>query len=385
MKVLLIHNRYRQRGGEDAVVDDELRLLREGGHAVRLYERHNDDIDARPLTGAAEMLWSQRSRREVLALLDAWRPDVAHVHNTLALVSPSVLGAVRARRVALVATLHNHRLACLEGSFHRNGAVCTRCLGHAPWAGVVHGCWRGSKPQSALLAASLLLHRGLGSWTRHVQRFIVLSAAAVPRFVAGGLPAARLRVRPNFAWDAAPGAEGQPRAGGLYVGRLAAEKGVAVLADALARSPGLALDVIGDGPQRALLHGSAARLLGALPAAEVAQHMQRAAWLVLPSTTLEQFPRVLAEACAAGLPVIASRLGALAEWVHDRRTGLLFEPGDGAALAERLAWAEAHPQAMRAMGDAARELHRRHLGPQSALASLVAIYEEAIAEARTPP
>ena len=385
MKVLLIHNRYRQRGGEDAVVDDEIRLLREGGHEVRLYERHNDEILERPLAGAAAALWSQRSRREVLALLDDWRPDLAHVHNTLAVVSPSVLGAVRSRGVALVATLHNHRLACLEGSFHRDGAVCTRCLGHAPWAGVAHACWRGSHAQSALLAASLMLHRGLGSWTRHVQRFIVLSAAAAPRFIASGLPPERLRVRPNFAWDLAADLPAGPRAGGLYVGRLSAEKGVAVLADALARSPGLALDVIGDGPQRALLQGSTARLLGTRPPAEVAQHMQRAAWLALPSTTLEQFPRVLAEASAAGLPVIASRLGSLAEWVHDGETGLLFEPGNAAALAERMAWAEAHPQAMRRMGEAARELHRRHLGPQSALDSLLAIYEEAIAEARTLP
>jgi glycosyltransferase involved in cell wall biosynthesis len=385
MKVLVVHNRYRERGGEDAAVDDEIRLLREHGHELRLYERSNHQIDEQPRwRSAAETLWSGRSAREVGRLIDDWQPDLVHVHNTFALVSPAVLGAAARRGTAVVATLHNYRLGCLEGTFLRDRSICELCLGKLPWRGVAWGCYRSSRAQSAVLAGSLMLHRALRSWQRHVHRFIVLSEGARGRFERIGIPRERISVRPNFAWapPSAPAAAA-PREGGLYVGRLAREKGIAVMCAALARASAARLTVVGDGPERDLLAATRARWLGPLPSAAVQQQMLRAAWLVVPSITLEQFPRVLAEAYAAGLPVIASDLGPLAEWVHEGRTGLLFEAGNAAALAERFAWAESHPQQMREMGEQARRVYERALDPAAAYRSLIEVYRSALTQART--
>lgn len=381
MKVLVVHNAYQQRGGEDAVVDDECRLLAEHGHGVRRYTRHNDELIQLPgWRAAAEAVWSARSHRDVAALIAEERPDVVHVHNTLALVSPSVIQAAARAGVAVVATLHNFRLACLEGSLLRQGRLCEDCVGHLPWRGVLHACYRGARLPSAVLAASTVTHRVLGTWREQVHRFIALDASSVPRFVATGLPAGRIRVRPNFAWPVAASAEaGAPRAGGLYVGRLAPEKGVRVLAQALQEHPGLHLEVIGEGPERPLLQAAGARLHGALPAAEVQGRMQRAAFLVLPSITQEQFPRVLAEAFAAGLPVLAAAHGPLAQLVADGQTGLHCRPGDAADLATRMAWAQDHPQEMAAMGRRAHATHDERYAPEAAHRSLLRIYEEACA------
>jgi glycosyltransferase involved in cell wall biosynthesis len=82
--------------------------------------------------------------------------------------------------------------------------------------------------------------------------------------------------------------------------------------------------------------------------------MHAAAYLVMPSLSYEALPRPLIEAFSNALPVIASRLGTLAELVEPGRNGLLFEPGSGRDLARRLAWAEAFPEKMRQMGDCAR-------------------------------
>lgn len=383
LRVLVVHNRYRERGGEDAVVDDEQRLLAMRGHVVFRHERHNDEIALQPAwRSVADAVWGRRSLHELRALIAEVQPDVVHVHNTWALLSPSVLWAAEGRGIGVVATLHNHRLACLEGTFQRDGAVCRACLGHVPWRGVLAGCYRGSRVQSAVLATSIMVHRRRGSWTQPVHRYLVLNDGARATFEAIGLPPARLRVRPNFAWPVAEPAVPVPRRGGVYVGRLSPEKGAGVLAAALSLRPGLPLTVIGDGPHRAALGAAGATCLGAVAPAEVPPRLLQAAWCVIPSVTLEQFPRVLAEAYAAGLPVIASRLGPLAEWVRDGETGLLVEPGRPQALADAMAWAEAHPHKMAAMGAAARRLHAEQLGPDAAARSLEAVYREAIDEAR---
>ena len=145
------------------------------------------------------------------------------------------------------------------------------------------------------------------------------------------------------------------RRGGLFVGRLIAENGIGTLAEALDLYPGARIEVIGAGPEEALLAGhEGIRLLGRVGPAEVQERMRAAAYLVLPSLSYEALPRPLVEAFANALPVIASRLGRLAEIVEPGRNGLLFEPGSARDLARRLAWAEAFPEKMRQMGDCAR-------------------------------
>ena len=146
-----------------------------------------------------------------------------------------------------------------------------------------------------------------------------------------------------------------PRSGGLFVGRLEAENGIGTLVEALELFPGARVDVIGAGPEEARLAGhTGVRLLRRIGSAEVQERMRAAAYLILPSLSYEALPRPLVEAFANALPVIASRLGRLAEIVEPGRNGLLFEAGSARDLARRLAWAEAFPEKMRQMGQCAR-------------------------------
>ena len=131
MKLLFVHNAYQQRGGEDAVVDSEVALLRAHGHSVSEYRRDNREIEAAaPMSRAAlamDALWSRRTTREVGALLQELRPDIVHVHNTFPLISPSVYSCVARAGVSIVPivqTLHNFRLACPQAMFLRDGRVC---------------------------------------------------------------------------------------------------------------------------------------------------------------------------------------------------------------------------------------------------------------------
>lgn len=382
MRVLIVHNRYQQAGGEDAVARAEAALLRTHGVAVELLERSNLELKGvRVALAAAGTLWSWPSAELVRNRVRATRAEVVHVHNTFPLLSPSVYWAARAAGAVVVQTLHNYRLFCVGATLERDERICEDCLGRSPWRGAMHACYRSSRPASLVAAASLALHRVIGSYRNQVDRYIALNRFCRDKFVVAGLPLERLAIKPNFVdLPRPPGL--RPRRGLLYAGRLSREKGLLVLAEA-ARAPGWTrpLDLIGTGPLAAqLAEAPGLRRLGPLPARAVYAHMRRALALVLPSVWYEAFPRVLVEAYACGLPVIASRLGALAELVEEGVTGLLFEPGNAAALRTRIDWALAHPEAMARMGWAARACYERCYTPADNFAQLTGIYRQALAE-----
>jgi len=379
LRVLVVHNAYQQRGGEDMVVDSEVALLRQGGHEVDLLLRHNDELaHIGGAVAALDTLWSQRTVREVGKRIAAFRPDVVHVHNTFPLISPSLYWACARAGVPVVQTLHNFRLACPQAMFLREGKVCEDCLGRSPLSALRHACYRGSRAQTAVLTGMLVLHRSLGTWQNKVARYIALNDFCRDKFIEAGLPAERIATKPNFveapAWQA-----NSSRAGFLFVGRLSPEKGVAVLADAWRKMrSGAKLSVAGSGPESGLLEGlPGAECLGPLPLEQIQQRMSQATVLVLPSIWYENFPRTLVEAMAAGLPVIASRIGALACLVKDGETGLLFEPGNVTDLASKMEWAEAHPEAMAEMGRRARLSYEENFTPERNLAQLLDIYAQA--------
>ena len=380
LRVLIVHNRYQVRGGEDAVVDREAAALARAGCKVETLYFTNDDIRG-PVDRLRAAIEAPNARRGVARVVEAVRrfqPQVVHAHNTFPLVSPAMHAAVRAEGAATVQTLHNFRVACAGAILMRDGAPCETCLTGSPYAAVRHGCYRDSRIGTLAVARMIDRHRRAGTWRRDVDAFVVLTQFARGRFVAAGLPPERLFVKPNGLAD-----PGQPpsgaRKGVLYAGRLSREKGVETLKAAADLLPE-PMDVAGDGPLREALDGVPnLRLLGALPPSEVQSRMAGAAALVVPSICYEGLPMAVAEAYAAGTPVIASRLGSLADLVEDGVTGLVVAPGDPADLARAVARILDDPQAARRMGDAARAAYLRDWTEDSTTTALLAIYDKALA------
>ena len=364
------------------MVDSEIELLRSHGHPVETYFRSNDDVAGMSsLTLARHTLWSSRTSHELTELIRRFQPDVIHVHNTFPLISPSLYWVAERAGVPVVQTLHNFRLMCLNALFLREGKVCEDCMGKVPWRGVARACYRESRAASAALAGMLMLHRGLGTYQHKVARYIALNEFCRGKFIEGGLPAERVVVKPNFVDFDAP--QPSSRAGLLFVGRLSVEKGVATLAQAMALLPDVQLRVAGDGPEAGLLDGVAGLTrLGSVPGEAVRQEMSHAAALVVPSICYENFPRTIAEAFACGTPVIASRIGAMAELVRDNKTGLLFEPGNPRDLADKVAWAQAHPEEMVAMGRNARAQYEAEFSAEVNYRRLMGIYDGVLDELR---
>lgn len=389
MRVAMVHNRYRERGGEDSVFEAEVELLRARGIEVEAYEVHNDEVAGiAPASLALKTVWNRASYRDLASWFDGVRPDVVHFHNTFPLVSPAGYYAAGAAGAAVVQTLHNYRLVCPSALLSRGGAPCEACVGRAvAWPGVVHACYRGSRAASAVVASMLLVHRSIGTYARAVTRFVALTAFAKGRFVAGGLDADRITVKGNFL-PSEPGVGDGAGGYALFVGRLSPEKGVQDLIEAWrdAGSP-MPLTIIGDGPCAPEVRAAAATLpgitwLGARPRSEVLEAMKRAAVLVFPSRVYEGMPMTIIEAYGTGTPVIGTRLGSTTEMIEHGRSGFLVEPGDRGALVDAVRRFADDPDRARGLRAGARAAYLERFTADQNFAALVRIYEEAIAERR---
>lgn len=333
MRILIIHERYQQRGGEDEAVDADIAFLADHGFDVGTLIKDNAEIPHRPApTLAMRTVWSREGYGLASETIRRFQPDVVHVHNSFPLLSPSVIHAARAARIPVVQTLHNYRLLCVNGLLLRQEEACEDCLGRpVAWPGVLHGCYRGSRTASAAVAAMAATHRLLGTWARKVSAFVALSEFAAGKFRAAGLPADRLEVIPNPVDGPRQSARGQGGGGALYVGRLSPEKGLRELLRHW-RGIDVPLQIVGDGPLEAELRADApahVTFRGRLPREGVAAAMATADFLVFPSLCFENLPLTICEAMAHGLPVIAAAGGAAGEMVVHGRSGYVLRIGDG--------------------------------------------------------
>jgi glycosyltransferase involved in cell wall biosynthesis len=377
MRVLILHSRYRSgsASGENRVVEDEARLLAEHGHHVAVWSPsvHEGGTLSNVRT-AANAIWSTSATEQLRRLIARYGPDVVHAHNVFRALSPAVLRAVPPS-VALVMTLHNYRLACLPGNLYRDGGICEDCVGRIPIPGVVHRCYRGSVTASAVLASSLELHRIARTFDR-VDLFLAVSEFLRERHLGLGVGPDRITVKRNFAW---PNRRREGPGGPfLYAGRLVPEKGLETLVRAWTSVPA-PLEIVGEGPDEARLRAMAPPNVTFRPTVSgdrVAELVRTARAVVVPSEWYETAGRTVLEAYAAGVPVLASRVGALPEVVDDDRTGYLVPPGSSgawAAAAARLA----DDRRSTELGANAARAWSESFGPEPAIRALQAAYERA--------
>lgn len=380
----MLHNRYLAPGGEERSTEAETALLQDHGHHVELLQQDNRDVERLGQTRTAlRAIWAREAYRRIQQKLRAERFDILHVQNFFPLWSPSVYYAAARCGVPVVQTLHNYRLLCVNATFFRDNHLCEDCLGRAvPWKGAVHGCYRNSRAGSAVVAGMIGVHKLMGTWERKVQAYIAVSEFARTRYVAGGLPADKIAVRPNFLHPApTPGSGGGGYA--LFVGRLSPEKGIATMLEAWKASAGtLPLKIVGDGPLRELVVAASQaapglEYLGPRSLEDVLQLMSRAELLVFPSEWPETMGRTIMEAFAVGTPVVAASLGSPASMVLPGQTGFQFTAGDARSLRQQAEWCSGHLPAVRALRKNVRAAFEERYTGAAAAASLETIYRTA--------
>jgi glycosyltransferase involved in cell wall biosynthesis len=383
MRVLILHSRYLsgEVSGENRVVADESSLLRQGGHQVTVFDPEpTPDKTLGPIRLAVDAIWGIGAAATVRELIRERHIEIVHVHNMFPMLSPAVIRVAHEERVAIVVTLHNYRLMCLPATLRREGSICEDCLGHVPWRGIRYRCYRDSRAASAVLAASLTLHRGLGTFDR-VDRFFAVSDFVADKHAQAGIRRSDILYKPNFVPKTT---ERQgPGQYFLYLGRLAEEKGVDTLLRAWRDVPSPLL-VVGDGPMAEQLRRLAppsVTFSGEVPNEEVPGILRQARALLVPSRWYEGAPRGIAEACSVGVPSLVSRIGGLPEMVEHGVSGFHVPPDDPIAWAETATSLIDDDLSIR-LGQGALRLWAREYAPEAGLRNLESGYAAAVDSSR---
>ncbi|MEK6206478.1 MAG: glycosyltransferase family 4 protein [Chloroflexota bacterium] len=391
VRILILHNAYKFAGGEDRAVVADQELLRSRGHETLVYHRSFNELEGlSPLTTAGlatQAFWSRTSYVAIRKIVDDWRPDVAHFHNIVPLISPSGYEACRAAGVPVVQTLHNYRLICPAGTLLRDGVVCELCVGKSLWPSIHYSCYRGSRRESVVLAGSLTAHRLLGTWDRRVDAYIALTTFGKEMFIKGGLPADRIHVRHN-ALDVPTPAQYRGPHSAIFVGRLSPEKGVRVLLNAWATLPEIPLTIVGDGPLMSEVRDRVAKndmrhvkVVGELPHHEVLERVRAAGMLIFPSLWYEGLGYAMVEALSLGIPIIASKMGVQLEVVIHGVTGLHFTPGDPSALVAAVQELRSSDGLAGRLAEAARRDFLERYSPEQSYGQLMNVYSHVGASA----
>jgi glycosyltransferase involved in cell wall biosynthesis len=385
MKILIVHNRYQQKGGEDTVVAAEEWLLRSHGHQVELLQADNDYIKNAFTSGlaAAQSIYSLSGKRRMQKELREFRPDLVHVHNFFPTLSPSIFIACSEAGIPAVHTLHNYRIQCAASSLYRAGQVCEECVSSQSFLpGVRHACYRSSHVGSTVVGLTMALHDRIGTWSSRISAYIALTKFAAEKLGRFRIPPEKIFVKPNFAIDRGVGSGNGNYA--LFVGRLTPEKGLQTLIDADAAGA-LCMDVmvLGDGPMRSALEqaasatGSRLKVKGFVGQDEIAAWMKSAKALLMTSLWYEGDPMVVIEAFSMGVPVIAGNIGNTAATILAEGAGLLYTPGDPLELSAALQRFADHPEAVRQMRQCARNYYLTAHTPEKNYERLMEIYAQA--------
>lgn len=386
MRIVICHNYFRDRGGEDQVFEDELELLTSHGHDVATFTKHNADLAGLVSTTRAAIRtpWNRQSAGELEGLVRSTNADVVHFHNWLPQISPAGFFAARRSGAAVVQTLHNYRWACPKAILFRNGAICEDCLGRTvPWPAIRYSCYRESRAGSGAITAALALHNTIGTTEKAIDAFIAPGTFIRDKLVSAGLPDDRIFIKPNFL-TSDPGAG--PGDGGymMYLGRLSPEKKIDTLLAAWKELDGkVPLKISGTGPLRPMVEAAAAQdpsieYLGFAPDEALDDLIGRARALVFTSGTYEAQPMVILQSYAKGTPVIAGRLGSMTNLVEDGATGWHFTPGEPDDLA-RVASAAFDPTSdLASFRERARAKFLAEFTAEPNYERLIEIYEESI-------
>lgn len=391
MKILFIHTNYIERGGEDSVYENEVKLMQEAGCETHSLLFNNKRYAAIKFFF---FFFNPISWWQVRRTIRRFKPDIVHIHNWFFAASPSVFIAARQMKVPVVHTIHNFRILCPSSFLFFHNKLFTTCMTSVfPIKAITNKIYRDSAMYTAWLLLGTRLHYFLRTWQR-IDKFICLTKPAAQMLSESLLkiPPGKIAIKPNFFCgctdvDAArpagrelPPVKGPARKDFLYVGRLSPEKGITLLLDSFRNSP-FTLRIIGDGPLRKEVEACIAECpnilyLGRQEKQQIISHLRESSALVFTTVGFEQFGLAIIEAFYCGTPVIGPDTGSPAELIIENYNGLHFRTASVPDLRQKIQYYQSLPETThQAFSENAMATYRKYYTPQTNLRLLSNIYK----------
>jgi glycosyltransferase involved in cell wall biosynthesis len=383
VRVLLVHNRYRTAGGEERHIDLLEQSLPLAGVGVRRFEVASP-VDAslvERLRIGLTLAYRPTGAKLLREILGRERTEIVHFHNIFPLLTPAALREARRHGARVVQTIHNYRFACPGGTLLRNGRIHEDCVeGSSLLCGLRNA--RGVWSESIAYGIALEAQRRLRLPHRWIDAYVAPSNFVARMLARAGYPTDRIHtIHHGTPIDKTLTPPGDFA---LYAGRLSEEKGIETLVEASRRVPHVPVVIAGDGPLASLVRSAvngSVKYLGQLEVEHVARLRREARFTIAPSHCFEVQPFGVLESMAVGRPVIASRLGALAEFIDEGVSGVLVPPNDSAALAAAMEDLWSDQTRASEMGRGAWEYAREHFSPREQARRLTGLYERLVGQA----
>lgn len=391
MRILSVHNQFRQYAGSDIVASADEKMLAEKAE-VTSYTRNSNEIG--PASGlqkaflGLDTIYSRRTEREITQVVQRFRPDIAYVHNVFPLISPSLYHVLYRLNVPSVHMIHDFRLWCPNSRFYIKDAPCQRCQQGNYWPAVENRCVQGNTGYSALYGASLYINRKLG-FTGKIGGYICLTEFAKKLLIQSQVPEEKIYICPNHIDTTVFTPQYGKGSYVLYLGGLYRDKGVMTVVKAFAKLPHIPVKFVGAGDAEQEMRDyirehrmSNVEIVGFKGGREKLEYLRNSMFTICATHCYETFGLVVLEAYASGKPVIASAIGALPYIVEHQKTGLLFEPQNSDDLAEKVRWLHERPGEIESMGRDSRRLVESKYDTRFRYQALQTIFGQVIERSR---
>lgn len=383
MNILIVHNKYKLVGGEDAVAVNEGELLEKKGNKVFYYIRNNSEIDnmnvLQKVCAAFGTIYSFKSHKEINKIIKNNNIDVVHIHNTVPLISLSSYYAAKKNNCRLVQSIHNMRMLCPKGTMLRDNNICEDCINKNLLCAIKHNCYRDSKIQTIFLTLSIAFHRLIKTYDL-VDAYLVTTKFNYD-MLSKVVDKNKIFYKPYYLDAQTKDLDNKTRDYYIYISRLEYMKGIHIALEAFKDLPNLKLKVLGIGPDEEKSkqyvkenNMQNVEFLGFKNLDEMRELLFNAKALVFPTQWYEGFPMTIVESFALGTPVIGSNIGNVGSIIEDGENGLKFEYNNSKSLSSTISYYEKNKQLIEKIENGAQEYFVNNHDPDFLYKTICNIY-----------
>ncbi len=401
MRILQINKFFYRRGGSESYFFDLINLLRSHGHEIINFSMKHPQNEPSPYSDFFvdeinfdkresflkdikkffHSLHSVEAKKKLEQLIKKTKPEVAHLHNISHHLSPSILSVLKKYKIPVIQTLHDYQLMCPNFKMFTEGAVCERCKKYRYWNAFSHKCVHDSRLEGLAECLEMYFHKACQIYENSVYCFVTPSDFLRKKIeVWGGGGKAKVVPIPHFIDVSAYKPKYEPGNYAVYFGRLAEEKGLLPLIQAVAGTE-IKLKIVGDGPEKekllALKEKTEADVdfVGYKSGEELHDLIRNSRLVLLPAVWYENYPMSLLEAGALGKPAIGSNLGGIPEIIHDGENGFLAIAGDAEDLRKKILQLWSDSDLCQRMGRRAREMVIEKNSPKEHYQKIIGLYK----------